>query len=76
MDDYYEVTKGLKAGERVVTSANFLIDSESKLKEAMGGNGSAWIMPDTVNKMESDQFGVQSSENEILEHPNLLPLTP
>jgi membrane fusion protein, copper/silver efflux system len=33
----YEVISGLKAGERVVTSANFLIDSESKLKEAMGG---------------------------------------
>jgi Cu(I)/Ag(I) efflux system membrane fusion protein len=41
VDDYYEVTKGLKAGERVVTSANFLIDSESKLKEAMAGVGSA-----------------------------------
>ena len=37
MDNYYEVIKGLKAGERVVTSANFLIDSESKLKEAVGG---------------------------------------
>jgi Cu(I)/Ag(I) efflux system membrane fusion protein len=37
VDDYYEVISGLKAGERVVTSANFLIDSESKLKEAMGG---------------------------------------
>jgi Cu(I)/Ag(I) efflux system membrane fusion protein len=37
VDDYYEVIKGLKAGERIVTSANFLIDSESKLKEAMGG---------------------------------------
>jgi membrane fusion protein, copper/silver efflux system len=36
VDDYYEVIKGLKAGERVVTSANFLIDSESKLKEAVG----------------------------------------
>jgi Cu(I)/Ag(I) efflux system membrane fusion protein len=36
-DDFFEVIKGLKAGERVVTSANFLIDSESKLKEAMGG---------------------------------------
>jgi multidrug efflux pump subunit AcrA (membrane-fusion protein) len=41
VDDYYEVLKGLKAGERVVTSANFLIDSESKLKEAMAGVGSA-----------------------------------
>ena len=37
VDDYYEVVKGLKAGDRVVTSANFLIDSESKLKEAMSG---------------------------------------
>ena len=37
VDNYYEVIKGLKAGERVVTSANFLIDSESKLKEAMDG---------------------------------------
>jgi membrane fusion protein, copper/silver efflux system len=37
----YEVIQGLKAGERVVTSANFLIDSESKLKEAMAGTGSA-----------------------------------
>jgi Cu(I)/Ag(I) efflux system membrane fusion protein len=36
-DGYYEVIKGLKAGEKVVTSANFLIDSESNLKEAMGG---------------------------------------
>jgi Cu(I)/Ag(I) efflux system membrane fusion protein/cobalt-zinc-cadmium efflux system membrane fusion protein len=30
------VTKGLKAGERIVTSANFLIDSESQLQAAMG----------------------------------------
>jgi Cu(I)/Ag(I) efflux system membrane fusion protein len=37
VEGYYEVIKGLKAGERVVTSANFLIDSESKLKEAVGG---------------------------------------
>ncbi len=36
VDDEYEVIKGLRAGERVVTSANFLIDSESKLKEAVG----------------------------------------
>jgi Cu(I)/Ag(I) efflux system membrane fusion protein len=36
-ENYYEVITGLKAGERVVTSANFLIDSESKLKEALGG---------------------------------------
>jgi len=40
VDNYYEVIKGLKAGEKVVTSANFLIDSESKLKEAVGGMAS------------------------------------
>ena len=28
---------GLKPGERIVTSGNFLIDSESRLKSAMGG---------------------------------------
>ena len=37
VDTYYEVISGLKEGERVVTSANFLIDSESRLKEAVGG---------------------------------------
>ncbi len=37
VDNYYEVIQGLRAGERVVTSASFLIDSESKLKEAVGG---------------------------------------
>jgi Cu(I)/Ag(I) efflux system membrane fusion protein/cobalt-zinc-cadmium efflux system membrane fusion protein len=30
------VSKGLKAGERIVTSANFLIDSESQLQAALG----------------------------------------
>jgi len=34
---YYEVLSGLRAGERVVTSANFLIDSESSLKAALRG---------------------------------------
>jgi multidrug efflux pump subunit AcrA (membrane-fusion protein) len=33
--DYFQVLEGLHEGERVVTSANFLIDSESKLKEAL-----------------------------------------
>jgi Cu(I)/Ag(I) efflux system membrane fusion protein len=37
VNGYYEVIKGLKAGDKVVTSASFLIDSESNLKEAVGG---------------------------------------
>jgi Cu(I)/Ag(I) efflux system membrane fusion protein len=36
--EFIEIVSGLKAGERVVTSANFLIDSESKLKAALSGN--------------------------------------
>lgn len=39
VENYYEVLSGVKEGERVVTSANFLIDSESKLKEAAGAMG-------------------------------------
>jgi len=34
-ENYYEVRSGLKVGETVVTSAQFLIDSESSLKEAV-----------------------------------------
>ena len=34
--DDYIVLKGLEIGERVVTSANFLIDSESQLQAALG----------------------------------------
>jgi membrane fusion protein, copper/silver efflux system len=35
-EDHLEVLDGLEEGEEVVTSANFLIDSESKLKSALG----------------------------------------
>jgi Cu(I)/Ag(I) efflux system membrane fusion protein/cobalt-zinc-cadmium efflux system membrane fusion protein len=34
--EQFIVLKGLKAGERIVTSANFLIDSESQLQAAIG----------------------------------------
>ena len=33
-DGYYEIREGLAAGDRVVVSANFLIDAESNLKAA------------------------------------------
>jgi Cu(I)/Ag(I) efflux system membrane fusion protein len=36
IEDYYTVNMGLKAGEHVVIGANFLIDSESQLKAALG----------------------------------------
>ena len=39
VDNKVIVLAGLKPGERIVTSANFLIDSESKLKSAASGLG-------------------------------------
>jgi membrane fusion protein, copper/silver efflux system len=41
-DGFYEVRKGLAGGERVVVSANFLIDAESNLRAAL----KAFIPPD------------------------------
>jgi Cu(I)/Ag(I) efflux system membrane fusion protein len=32
-----EILEGLRAGQRIVTSGNFLLDSESQLKAASGG---------------------------------------
>lgn len=37
LDDRIVVLSGLKPGEKIVSSGNFLIDSESRLKNAMGG---------------------------------------
>lgn len=35
--DSIEITRGLSAGERVVSGATFLVDSESRLRAGMGG---------------------------------------
>lgn len=40
-DSHVEVLEGVKAGDSVVSSANFLIDAESNLKAAVGGFGDA-----------------------------------
>jgi hypothetical protein len=37
--DEYAIQKGLKAGEKVVTAANFLVDAESRLKGAFANMG-------------------------------------
>ena len=36
MDGYYQVLSGLSEGERIASSSAFLLDSESRLAEAMG----------------------------------------
>jgi len=47
-DGYVEVLEGVKEGEAVVVSANFLIDAESNLKAALGsfGHGAHGGKPD------------------------------
>jgi Cu(I)/Ag(I) efflux system membrane fusion protein len=40
-DDWFEILGGVAAGENVVTRALFLVDSESQLKAAISGMGSA-----------------------------------
>jgi RND family efflux transporter MFP subunit len=61
--DDFIVLKGLKAGERIVTSANFLIDSESQLQAALGsfvppppgaGAASAMNAPQANLELSSD----------------------
>jgi Cu(I)/Ag(I) efflux system membrane fusion protein/cobalt-zinc-cadmium efflux system membrane fusion protein len=61
--DDFIVRKGLKAGEQIVTSANFLIDSESQLQAALGsfvppppgaGAASAMNAPQANPELSSD----------------------
>jgi RND family efflux transporter MFP subunit len=40
-DNYLEVLEGVREGEQVVVSANFLIDAESNLKAAIAGFGAS-----------------------------------
>lgn len=53
-DGYVEVTAGLKAGEEVVTSANFLIDAESSLKAAL----TSFTSPDEQSAKHGEQSGM------------------
>jgi len=45
IDDSVVVISGLKAGEKVVSSANFLVDSEAQLQAAMGAFAPATPQP-------------------------------
>ena len=66
--DDFVVTKGLKAGERIATSANFLMDSESQLQAAMGsfappppGAGAASAMNAPTGQVSLDYSSVPST---------------
>ena len=51
-DGYVEVLEGVKAGEAVVVSANFLIDAESNLKAALGAFGAGNVKPELKNSAQ------------------------
>ncbi len=65
----YIVLKGLKEGERIVTSANFLIDSESQLQAAIGsftppppGEGAAAAIHSTTAQTKAQvEFSTEPS---------------
>jgi membrane fusion protein, copper/silver efflux system len=50
--DRIQIFSGLRQGERIVTSGNFLIDSESQMKAAASGMGGMAGMPGMSNKPE------------------------
>ena len=58
-NDEYIVLKGLHAGERIVTSANFLIDSESQLQAAIGSYASP--PPGATTSQPKDTSASQST---------------
>jgi RND family efflux transporter MFP subunit len=57
LNDSIVVLKGLNAGDRIVSSANFLIDSEAQLQGSMGGFAPPPTSPGTGQK-STDQFQV------------------
>ena len=68
-DGFYEIKEGLQAGELVVTSSQFLLDSESKLQESIAKMLSSRSPSNTeadMSSMDSDK----SQENKIESSPS------
>ncbi|HLG16174.1 MAG TPA: efflux RND transporter periplasmic adaptor subunit [Blastocatellia bacterium] len=61
VENKFIVLAGLKPGERIVTSANFLIDSESRLKSAAGGMG----MPGMSHGSGGESGGQKAPEGQL-----------
>jgi len=63
--DDFVVAKGLKAGERIVTSANFLIDSESQLQAALGS-----FVPPPPGAGAASAMNAPQASAELTSEPN------
>jgi RND family efflux transporter MFP subunit len=63
--DDFIVTKGLKAGEQIVTSANFLIDSESQLQASLGS-----FVPPPPGAGAASAVNAPQASAELTSHPS------
>jgi len=66
LDRDYVVLKGLSAGQRIVSSANFLIDSESQLQAAAG----SYAPPPPGLGTSSEQSSAPSASIELTTQPS------
>ncbi|MBI4716035.1 MAG: efflux RND transporter periplasmic adaptor subunit, partial [Nitrospirae bacterium] len=76
VDHFYPVLSGLTPGERVVTSATFLIDSESRLAAAanmMGMVGMGGIRMEQARMGEMEMAGMEMKDMKGMEG---MPMTP
>jgi hypothetical protein len=60
--DKVGIQEGLKPGEKVVTGANFIVDSESRLKGAFAGMGTASQAPTGAGSGSSQKISVEILE--------------
>jgi len=72
--DYIEVVSGVQAGQRVVTSAQFLIDSESNLGEAMKAmTGMGGSSPPTAATATKEANEINSKGADMRNMPGMSP---
>jgi len=65
-DESVVVLKGLKAGDRIVSSANFLVDSEAQLQSAIGG-----YMPVAQQTANTPQQATEELQIDFATQPSL-----
>jgi membrane fusion protein, copper/silver efflux system len=67
-DNYYEVLEGLSAGEKILASAGFLLDSESRLSEAMGAMAGmpGMDMGDTQQSVPAAQTQTEKKTGDLI----------
>jgi RND family efflux transporter MFP subunit len=68
-----QILSGLRAGERIVTSGNFLIDSESQMKAAAAGMGGMAGMPGMTNEPMNKPKGQEAkpADRAMPDMPNM-----